>query len=113
MHEFSITQNILDIALERANEAEASKIARIDITIGDLSGIVEECVQLYFDFLSKDTIAAGAKLAFEKVPTQLRCRECSTVFAPEDSAWVCPNCREKQIDIMFGRECYVKSIEVE
>ena len=113
MHEFSITKSILDIALERAKEAEASKLSRIDVTIGDLSGIVEECVQFYFDFLTKDTIAAEAKLVFEKVPTQLRCRECGTAFAPEGSSWVCPSCQGQKIDILFGRECYVNSIEVE
>ena len=113
MHEFSITQSILGIALERAGEAEAGNITKINITIGDLSGIVEESVQFYFDFLSKDTIAAEASLVFEKVPTQLRCRECGKVFPPEDSTWVCPNCKEQKIEIIYGRECYINSIEVD
>ena len=113
MHEFSITQSILDIALERAGEDQASRITKINVTLGDLSGISEECVQFYFDFLSKDTIAAEASLAFDKVPTQLRCRECGTTFSPDDSAWLCPGCKEQKIDIIFGRECYINSIEVE
>ncbi len=112
MHELSITQNILDIALKKAAEAKAGRITRINITLGELSGIVDECVRFYFDFLTKDTPAAGASLSFEKVPTRLRCRVCATVFAPEDSTWVCPSCHDQKIELIAGRECYVNSIEV-
>lgn len=113
MHEFSITQSILAIALEKANEAQASKITKINLVIGELSGIVNECVQFYFDFLSKDTIAAEASLSFERTPNRLRCRNCDTVFSPDNLDWACPNCREQKIEIISGCECRVESIEVE
>ena len=113
MHELSITQSILSIALEKADKAKAGKITRINITLGELSGIVGECVQFYFDFLSKDTIASEASLSIERMPTQLRCRNCATVFSPDNTDWVCPGCREQTIDVISGREAYVNSIEVE
>ncbi len=113
MHEFSVTQGILSIALEKANEAKVSKITKIDLVIGELSGIVDDCVKFYFDFLSKDTIAAEASLSFERTPTKLRCRNCNTVFLPSNLDWACPNCREQKIEVISGRECYVHSIEVE
>ncbi len=113
MHELSITQNILSIALEQAKAAQASKITKINLTIGELSGIVDECVQFYFDLLSKDTIAAEANLYFQRPPTKLRCRNCATTFSPDDLDWACPNCREQKIEIVSGRECYVSSIEVD
>ena len=113
MHELSITQSILSIALEKADKAKASKITRINLTIGELSGIAGECVQFYFEFLSKDAIAAEAIISFERTPTQLRCRNCATVFSPDNSDWVCPSCREQTIEVISGRESYVNSIEVE
>jgi hydrogenase nickel incorporation protein HypA/HybF len=113
MHEYSITQSILSLALEKADEAKASKITQINLVIGELSGIVEECVQFYFDFLSKDTIAAEAGLSFHKTPTKLRCRHCEAVFPPRDHDWSCPDCHEAGIEIISGRECYMESIEVE
>jgi hydrogenase nickel incorporation protein HypA/HybF len=112
MHELSITQNILSIALEQAKAVSASKITKINLTIGELSGIVDECVQFYFELLSKDTIAAEATLSFDRPPTKLRCRNCNTTFSPDNLDWVCPNCRGQQIEIISGRECYVNSIEV-
>lgn len=112
MHEYSITQSLLSLALEKADEAEASKITRINLVIGELSGIVAECVQFYFDFISKDTIAAGADLSFNKTPTKLRCHNCQAVFAPRNHDWSCPECHEAGIEIISGRECYMESIEV-
>ncbi len=113
MHEFSITESMLSLALEKANEASAGKITRINLVVGELSGVVSECVQFYFDFLAKDTIAGGAELAFETKPTTVRCHQCNNVFTPENGNWACPECRETGIEIVSGRECYMESIEVE
>jgi len=113
MHELSITESILSIALEQAKVAQASKISKINLTIGELSGIVDECVQFYFDIISKDTIAAEASLSFYRPPTKLRCRSCATTFLPNNLDWACPNCHEVKIEIISGRECHVESIEVE
>jgi len=113
LHELSITQSILSIVLDKAGEAEARRVSRINIVTGELSGIVDDCVEFYFDFLSKDTIAAGASLSFRHPPTRLRCRRCSRVFEPEDLNWICPDCGEQAVEIISGRECYLESIEVE
>jgi len=113
LHEFSITQSILSIALDKANAVNASKISKVNLVLGELSGIVDDCVEFYFDFLTKDTIAAQASLSFRHPPTRLRCRNCATVFSPDNLNWVCPNCHTQTVEITSGRECYVESIEVE
>ena len=113
MHELSITQNILSIALEHAGAAQAKKITRINIVIGELSGIVDECVEFYFEFLSKDTMAAGAALYFERPETSLRCRDCHTIFSPVNPEWNCPGCGKQNVEIVSGRECRLSSIEVD
>jgi hydrogenase nickel incorporation protein HypA/HybF len=113
MHEYSITESLLSLALTKADEAKASRITRISLVVGELAGVVGECVQFYFDFLSKDTIARGAALSFEMKPTRVRCHKCQAVFAPRDHDWSCPDCHEMGIEIVSGRECYMESIEVE
>jgi len=113
LHEFAITESILSIALRKANEAKAKRISKINVVTGELSGIVDECVEFYFDFLNKDTIAAQASLSFHHPPTRLLCRNCSNVFSPSDFDWTCPSCNEQALEIISGRECYVESIEVE
>lgn len=113
MHEQSIVESLLSLAIENAEKAKASKILRIYVVVGELSGVVEESVNFYFSLLSRDTIAAQASLFFMRIPAQLRCRNCNTVFVPENLNFHCPNCKEQQIEIIGGRELYIDSMEVE
>lgn len=113
MHEQSIVESLLALALKNAEQAKASKILRIYLVVGELSGVLEEAVNFYFSFLSRDTIAAQASLFFTRTPAQLRCRNCNTIFTPEKFDLHCPNCKEQQVEIVAGRELYIDSIEVE
>lgn len=113
MHELSVTQGILAVVLEHAQEAKARRVTRVDLRIGDMSGIVDDSVQFYFDFLSRDTLAEGARLHFVRVPVRFRCHNCNTEFEPKDRDWVCPNCGSIGGQIIAGQEMAVESIEVE
>ncbi len=113
MHEQSIVESLLALALENAEKAKASRILKIYLVVGELSGVVDEAVEFYFSFLSKDTIAAQAVLSFKHIPVQLRCRNCDTIFSPEKLDLHCPNCQEQQIEIVAGRELYIESLEVD
>lgn len=113
MHEQSIVESMLALALEHAHKAEAAKIVRIHLVVGELSGVEEEAVNFYFSFLSKNTIAAQASLCFKHVSAELRCRNCDNIFSPEKLDLCCPNCGSQQVEIVAGRELYVDSLEVE
>jgi hydrogenase nickel incorporation protein HypA/HybF len=113
MHEMAVTQSILDIAIKHAQQAKASQIMRIDLVIGEMSGIVDDSVQFYFDFLSKDTMAEGATLCFERRPAVYRCRECETTYHPEGYDWNCPACGALNFQVISGREFQIASIEVD
>jgi len=113
MHELSITQSLLDLVLDEANKAKAAKVKKISLVIGEMSGIVDDCVQFYFELISKDTIANEATLSFKKVPVEAHCRNCGEVFTPKEFDWSCPHCHNTSIEIKTGNELYVESIEVE
>ena len=104
---------MLTLALEKAREANAVKINRINLVVGDLSGVVPDCVRFYFEHISKDTMASGADLVFATVGTKLHCRNCNQDFTPDGLEWLCPDCHESGVEITSGRECYMESIEVE
>jgi hydrogenase nickel incorporation protein HypA/HybF len=113
MHEQSIVESLLAIAIENAEKANASRILRIYLVVGELSGVVEESMDFYFSFLRKNTIAAGASIMYNRIPARLRCRICDIVFTAENFDFRCPECQEKQIEIVGGRELYIESLEVE
>ena len=114
MHELSITQSILDIVLRHAKQANARRILGINLVIGELTGFVDDSIQFYFDFMSKDTLAQGARLNFERIPARVRCHVCGAEYAPPDSRlWTCPECEALGGEIVSGREFSVASIEIE
>jgi len=113
MHELSITQSMLNLVLEQAEKARAKEVKKINLVIGEMTGVVDECVQFYFDFLSKGTLADGATISFSVVPTTARCRRCGKLFEVREFDWTCPHCRGNNIEIVAGKELFVESIEVE
>lgn len=113
MHEMAVTQSMLNVALEHADKAGAKRIRRINLVIGEISGIVDDSVQFYFDFISKDTPAEGATLEMERKPARFRCRQCGEEFPMRDGDWSCPHCQALGGEVISGREFFMESIEVE
>lgn len=113
MHELSVTEGILNTALDEARKLGVSRIIRIKLAVGELSGIVPECVQEYFDILSEDTAACGARLDFTVLPAMLCCRECGSKFRMEHMRLRCPVCMSGKADIIQGKEFYLEAMEVE
>ena len=113
MHELAITQSMLDLVLKQAEEAEAEKVEKINLVLGEMTGVVGRCVQFYFDFLAKGTPAEGAALNFKVIPTTARCQNCLKEFKLGEFDWTCPHCQSNNIEIIGGKELFVESIEVE
>ncbi|MGC8825544.1 MAG: hydrogenase maturation nickel metallochaperone HypA [Anaerolineae bacterium] len=113
MHELPVTEGILRIAIEHAEQAGAQCITDIHLVIGDLAGFVDDSIQFYFDILTPGTLAEGAKLHFHRVATRLRCWECGREFSPPERDWTCPQCGAMGGEVLAGKEFYVESIEIE
>lgn len=90
MHELSVVESLLSVALEHGEKARAGRILKIYVVVGDLAGVVDDYVSLYFRFLSEKTVAAGADIVFTHTPARLRCRTCGTVFSPRSSISAAP-----------------------
>ena len=113
MHEMAVTQEVLRIVEEHAEEAGAERVTDIHLVIGDLTSFVDDSIQFYFDFLTPGTVAEGAELHFRRIPTRFKCRECGAEFEPEGHDWHCPECGAVGGDVIAGKEFFVESIEVE
>ena len=114
MHELSVTQSILEIALDYARRNQANQILEIHLQIGEITDFDDEWLQRYFDFVSKGTLAEGARLRITRVPARLQCRSCSFQFPLDRETWSseCPSCRSKETELISGREFRVESLEV-
>jgi len=113
MHEMAIIQSLLDLVLEEAAKARASKVVQINLALGEMSSVTDQTARSLFDLMSRETPAEGAKLSFRNVPKQARCRKCAHIFRPSDICEECPACQFAQFEIIAGDELYLESIEVE
>lgn len=68
MHELAIANTILSVTLAEAQKLEGKRVTRIDLALGEMSGLQEESLGFHFDLVSRGTIAAGAKLCYRRLP---------------------------------------------
>jgi len=113
MHELAVTESLLNTALEYAEKNEAQKVTCLNLTVGSLSGIIDESVQFYWDMISEGTICQSAKLSFEKIPARMRCLACNHEYALEQELIPCPACQSMDIKVISGSEFFLDSIEIE
>lgn len=110
MHELSVTESILDIALRHA---DGRTVTDIYLVIGQLSSIVDDSVAFYWDFVSQGTTAQAARLHFQRIPAEFACQSCQHHYPPSDHTLACPSCGSTQVRLVKGQEFYVEAIEVE
>lgn len=112
MHELMVTESILEIAVRHAEKAGAARVTDLNLVIGELSSVVDDSVQFYWDFVSEGTVAEGAKLHFRRIPAELACQDCGQRYGLSQDL-TCPACRSNNIRVLAGREFYLESIEVD
>ena len=114
MHELAVTESVLAIALRHAEAAHATRITHIHLVVGQLSSIVDDSVQFYWDLIADGTMAKGAVLTFERTPATLHCLACGVKFTIADqSEFVCPHCGSPDVYVVGGDELRVDHLDVE
>jgi hydrogenase nickel incorporation protein HypA/HybF len=113
MHELAVTESILDIAIRHAPPRDQVKITDLYLVIGQLSTIVDDSIQFYWDIISEGTIAQGAQLHFRRIPAEMSCQTCGHRYAPSDEVLACPRCSSVQIKVIAGEEFFLEAIEVD
>jgi hydrogenase nickel incorporation protein HypA/HybF len=113
MHELSIMQSALSMALEQARLAGATRVHTIRLRIGALSGVVPDALEFAFEVLTPGTAAEHAKLAIDQVPARFWCAACTREFQADDMFAECPECHSLSGELRAGREMEVASLEID
>lgn len=106
---------MLGIILKHAEASEAEKIVAVMLSVGGLRDLQEEWMQRYFDYVSRGTIAEGAKIKINKLPVVLGCNECGRTFEVDMKHFVssvCPHCGSAKAALASGNELFIEEIEV-
>lgn len=112
MHELSIAQSIIEVAVEEATRAGAQRIERVKLRVGALSGVVPEALEFAFTVAKQGTIAENAQLEVEYLPVVCRCPNCGVDFEAEGYICACPRCGRLVGEIRQGQELEIEYLEV-
>ena len=111
MHELPVVLDIVRVMDEEAEKRGFKEVTQIDLVIGELSSIIGESVQMYFEIVAENSVCAGAKLTFEHRPAMLKCELCGREF-PHERSFNCPDCGGDSVLVKgTGREFYIRSFD--
>ncbi len=108
-----MVEDVFRIILGVAAENKISRIDRVNIVIGQYLQIKPSLFRFAFEAAGSGTIADGASLNLEIRPVELRCSDCSRLFFLNDLKYACPHCGGGELEIVDGKDIYIKSIEGE
>jgi hydrogenase nickel incorporation protein HypA/HybF len=112
MHEMSLTESVVEIALEEARKAGAARIRRIILDIGALSAVEPEAMRFCFAAIAAGTAADGAELAIETVPGAGWCPDCGKTVPLAERFDACPDCGGYKVRMTAGDEMKIRELEV-
>ena len=101
----------LRMATDAAQSAGASRVLKIRLRIGSLSGVVPDSLRFAFDVVCQGTMAEGATLEIEAVPAASWCATCRAEFECADFFNECPRCHNVSGELRRGRELDIAAVE--
>ena len=121
MHEFSITTQIVENVLREAERHNAKKVTEVRLVIGKLTFLSIEQVRFSYDIIIENTMLKDSKLHIEEKNGTVKCSRCSyegdfmyknsLIYHVPPPTLRCPKCGGV-VNIVGGRECTIKSIEL-
>jgi len=81
VHEYSIVQALVDRVEQEARARNATAVHRLQVRIGELSGVEAGLLATAYELFRAKTICEGAELVIEAVPARWACRDCGAGIA--------------------------------
>lgn len=113
MHELSITEQILSIILKEVEKHNVKRVNTIKLKMGEMSDILPEYINYYFNIISKGTAAEGALIQVQRLPIVVLCCECGRSSRIDIRSFRCPICKSQSLKITSGNEFYIDSMEAD
>ncbi len=109
MHEYSIVQSLVDSV--NAAVGDRGSVHRIEVRIGELSGVDAELLATAYDIFRSGTICEEATMTINRIPARWECPRCRTEIE-RGKPLRCPLCDEPA-RLAAGDEIILQRIELE
>ncbi|MFH0913948.1 MAG: hydrogenase maturation nickel metallochaperone HypA [Chloroflexota bacterium] len=112
MHELSLAQSLLARVLEEARKQDSGRVKAIYARIGEGSHPMEaDSLRDCLEMVSQGTIAEGAELKLEILPSTLKCQGCGFTFSAREGVLVCPCCKSGRLEELDSEELLEIQVE--
>ena len=112
MHELSVCVALMQQVERVAREHRATRVDRILLQIGPLSGVEAPLLQNAFPVASAGTLAENAELVIESIPVRVRCTSCEAETEAAPNRLVCGACGDWRTRVVSGEEMLLARLEL-
>lgn len=112
MHELSVCLSILDQVRSLAAEKDASRVERINLKIGPLSGVETDLLRSAWPLAVAGTIAADAELVIHETDIIVHCESCGADTRAAANRLVCGECGDFRTAVTSGDEMILQRVEL-
>lgn len=114
MHELGIMTSVMDAARTAAEDAGATRLIGVTLSVGEMTEAIEDALQFAFEALCEgEPFFEGATLTVNMIAPKSCCLECGCEFAHDRFHMFCPECDSFATELICGRELNIDSIEVD
>jgi hydrogenase nickel incorporation protein HypA/HybF len=113
MHEMSLMESVVEILREEGRKQGFSRVKKVWLEIGALSGVEPDAMEFCFDVVTRSTLAEGAQLEILRTPGVGWCLDCEKTVPLTERFGACPDCGGYKVQMTGGDEMRVKELEVE
>ncbi|MEO1938691.1 MAG: hydrogenase maturation nickel metallochaperone HypA [Sulfurimonas sp.] len=113
MHEYSVVQALLEQIEDIAEQNDASKVTKIIVKIGVMSGIEAHLLEIAFNTFKEKTICDGAEFVMNIQPLKIRCNSCESESELEKIHYCCQKCQSTDVEVIDGEDMFLMSLEME
>nr|WP_321266084.1 hydrogenase/urease nickel incorporation protein HypA [uncultured Sulfurimonas sp.] len=112
MHEYSIVQSLLDSCDENAKANNATKVMKVVVKIGVMSGVEPDLLKTAFDTFKEKTICEEAEFIINMQSVVVKCNECQKESTLKELQYTCPNCESSDLKIIDGEDMFLMQLEL-
>jgi hydrogenase nickel incorporation protein HypA/HybF len=110
MHELSIAEAVVDVALRHAR---GRRVSKVELKVGHLRQVVPSSLEFAFELVTSETPLEGAELVIEEVPARGLCRACGIETTMARFPLQCSRCGDLDLELLTGEELLVDALELD
>lgn len=113
MHELGIAASVLQEAQQEAQRHPGTRLRKVKVRVGELSGVNPEALSFSFEVLVRDAGLEPVELEIESCHRRQRCPACQQTFTVAGYDLRCPGCGTEETEFTGGDELELASLEME